>query len=344
MLIDGDGMPFLDSLVGAGIDGDESAERMLRQNIAFYCTQLRVFSENNDSILIRVFANVGNFANAYDLSDGPRGSDYRSFVLGFNRANKFSEYIDVGNNKEAADTKIKATTDLMIHNAHCRHVILGVCSDQGYNGFLSDYLSRDRSNLSMVEWVPFATHLRKTAESFHTLRVDEVFRTEAMQKTQNPRPRNATISDGMQLDLLRYGPVPSGRIQAQPVVFLDGEGRRIDTKIPYIDKSTRDILSNMLPGNRRFCNNHYLRLHCPMGDNCSNEHNIVLDMHQLNALKFVARTIRCRDTKCLDPSCTYGHSLTVDVVGWTKIFEYNVVTQDHYEANRKHLVQDHPFG
>ena len=69
--------------------------------------------------------------------------------------------------------------DLFYHNLHCKHIIFGGSGDSGYAGFLNTFAhSADiNKNVTLLEGVPFAWDLKRTASKFLTAKFDSIFRT-----------------------------------------------------------------------------------------------------------------------------------------------------------------------
>ena len=59
-------------------------------------------------LVIRVYANMRGLSSTYaNLRMLPNSNVFYEFALGFNKAHPLCDFMDVGNHKEAADTKIK---------------------------------------------------------------------------------------------------------------------------------------------------------------------------------------------------------------------------------------------
>ena len=116
VLIDGDGLTFLDQLVREGGEGGEQASRALRDALLDYLQHDPEIPAHT-KLVIRVFANISGLAMEYAkqgiLSDP---GFFIRFVRGFNGANALCDYIDAGSDKEGADTKIKGESMTDCHN------------------------------------------------------------------------------------------------------------------------------------------------------------------------------------------------------------------------------------
>ena len=116
VLIDGDGLNFLDQMVREGAEGGEQASRSLRDALLDYLQHDPEIPAHT-KLVIRVFANVSGLAMEYAkqgiLSDP---GIFFQFIKGFNGANALCDYVDAGSDKEAADTKIKGESMTAYHN------------------------------------------------------------------------------------------------------------------------------------------------------------------------------------------------------------------------------------
>ena len=66
--------------------------------------------KHDHRIVIRVYANLRGLSKTYaDKGILPNTAAFSEFVLGFNKAHPLFDFIDAGNHKEAADTKLKGS-------------------------------------------------------------------------------------------------------------------------------------------------------------------------------------------------------------------------------------------
>jgi len=89
--------------------GDEAA-KLLRRSVFDYLRNDEGFTYDH-KIVIRVYANIRGLSKTYsDMGILPNTTSFADFVLGFNKAHPLCDFIDAGNHKEAADTKLKGKT------------------------------------------------------------------------------------------------------------------------------------------------------------------------------------------------------------------------------------------
>jgi len=100
---------FLNELVRRGVSGGDQAAKLLKQAVIDYLRHDEDFKYDN-KILIRVYANIRGLSKTYvDNRILPNTAAFHEFVLGFNKAHPLCDFIDAGNHKEAADTKLKGS-------------------------------------------------------------------------------------------------------------------------------------------------------------------------------------------------------------------------------------------
>jgi hypothetical protein len=93
--------------VSRGSGGGEDAGKHLRTAILdYHKTHPRYHAD--DRIIIHVYANCHGLGRTYKAAKIiPDESVFDQFMMGFNSSHPLSDYIDAGNRKEAADSKLK---------------------------------------------------------------------------------------------------------------------------------------------------------------------------------------------------------------------------------------------
>jgi hypothetical protein len=98
----------LDDLVQRGISGGEDTAQKPREAVSNYVRNLDGVSQHDPQIVVRIYANMEGLSKTYRdakvLSDL---SQLDLFVRGFNKSHPLCDFVDAGNDKEAADSKIK---------------------------------------------------------------------------------------------------------------------------------------------------------------------------------------------------------------------------------------------
>ncbi|OAP57473.1 hypothetical protein AYL99_08211 [Fonsecaea erecta] len=325
VLVDGDSMPFLDEFVSRGIEGGEEAGKHLRAAIVeYYKTNPRYRAD--DRVIIRVYANTRGLSRTYKAAKIISDENvFDLFTVGFNKSHPLSDYIDAGNHKEAADSKMKANLELFYRNYHCQHIVFGGSADSSYAGFLGPYALPNTINdrITLLEGPPFPWELKRVAQGFRQLSFKAIFRSTKIQITPNgtvtltagikrPAPDSFPVvrdrpspgQAGAALTPPKPQPAPNAQPPTpSPIIYQNQYGQRLDLPL-QIDKQ---YLQYLYDHNSRLCNNFYLKGHCPYGANCEWDHSQVLNQIQLNTFRYKARTSACRSAFCQDPQCPLGH-------------------------------------
>lgn len=90
----------------AGPDGGYRAAQKLQQAVNSHMMGLQ--GGIQPKIVVRIYINMLGLCNAYENAEVSVAAQVvRAFIGGFNRELPLAEFIDVGNDKEAADHKIK---------------------------------------------------------------------------------------------------------------------------------------------------------------------------------------------------------------------------------------------
>ncbi|KAL8885901.1 MAG: hypothetical protein Q9215_006309 [Flavoplaca cf. flavocitrina] len=140
VLVDGDSMPFNDCLMTKlEVGGGEAAE-LLRSGINIHIEANLPNIQLRPDYLVRIYLNLRGLSKTCTASNiVPNGIEdgLATFVTGFNKKFPTFEIIDAGNGKKCADSKIKKTFELFAHNVHCKHIMFGGPTDEGYARLLS---------------------------------------------------------------------------------------------------------------------------------------------------------------------------------------------------------------
>ena len=100
-----------------GSGGGEDAGKLLRTAVLdYHKTHPRYHAD--DKIIIRVYANCHGLSRTFKAAKIiPDESVFENFLTGFNSSHPLSDYVDAGNRKEAADSKMKGVPTSPIKNA-----------------------------------------------------------------------------------------------------------------------------------------------------------------------------------------------------------------------------------
>ncbi|KIX06199.1 uncharacterized protein Z518_04173 [Rhinocladiella mackenziei CBS 650.93] len=365
VLIDGDSMPFLDEFVSRGVEGGEEAGKHLRAAVLeYHKTNAKYHAD--DRIIIRIFANSQGLSRTYKAAKVlPDEVLFEQFMIGFNRSHPFSDFVDAGNHKEAADSKMKANLELFYRNHHCQHIVFGGSGDSSYAGFLSPFALPNSINerITILEGPPFPYDLRKVAQGFRQASFKGIFRSTKIQIGPNgnhavagmkhpapdtltslrdrpsPKPTTAVVTPPKPQPASKVNQPSTNPSPPSPLIYQNQYGQRLDVPL-QIDK---DYLQFLYDKNSRLCNNYYLKGHCPYGAACEWDHTQQLSQLQLDTFRHKARTSNCRNPFCPDPACCLGHMCPRDSscniamckflpemhnIDVSQVYEYNTQTKE----------------
>lgn len=120
VLVDGDGYPFCKNLTKAGsVGGVQAAQRMRLEVLRYMETQKDIPTDSK--IVVRVFYN-GKSKLPYPRKDGTvHKSVFESFMHKFSETQPLFDFLDCGQGKERADSKIRGRLDETI--SHSKSVV-----------------------------------------------------------------------------------------------------------------------------------------------------------------------------------------------------------------------------
>ena len=103
-------------MVEQGFTGGEKAAKLLNGAVFDYLRLDEEF-EQDHKIIVRIYANIEELRKKY-ISSGiwPNAAAFGDFVLGFNNAHPLFDFLDVGNQREAADSKLKGAQGIQRHD------------------------------------------------------------------------------------------------------------------------------------------------------------------------------------------------------------------------------------
>ncbi|KAI9737448.1 MAG: hypothetical protein M1834_009602 [Cirrosporium novae-zelandiae] len=314
VLVDGDSLCFQDELVRNGEQGGRKAARQLRDCVSEYISgNLDIGQSVN--IVVRVYANINGVGKAYHNANIlEESSNIELFVRGFNMGDPLCDFINAGIGKECSDDKIREVFRLHIENTHCKHIMFGGPTDNGYARLLGPYSENENtaSRITLLEGAPFARELAELANKFKTASFQSVFRdtklqTHTFSTTPPSSPTSLPLSYASTVSTKRPS-VSSITHESEintpyrPVVLKNSKGQRVDPLL----KPVQTIVSSIKP--RKLCNYyHILGGVCPW-QMCSHQHGPRLTGKELEALRFIARLTPCvNGLECDDDRCVMGH-------------------------------------
>ncbi|CAG9944330.1 unnamed protein product [Clonostachys rosea f. rosea IK726] len=174
ILIDGDGLIFQDKFVKGGVEGGKKAAQALRDAVAEQCNEMEISA--------KVVTSIRTLSKAL-IQDGviEHWAELKDFTLGFTQSQPSFEFIDVGCDRESAETKIKETTKWHLQNLNCQQVLLGISHEASYAPFLNNILQNElsRQRVTVLEGVPTVKELVATRVNVFRMKHD-IFRSDRL--------------------------------------------------------------------------------------------------------------------------------------------------------------------
>ncbi|KAF1807888.1 C-x8-C-x5-C-x3-H type zinc finger protein-like protein [Eremomyces bilateralis CBS 781.70] len=324
VLIDGDCVPFVDHFVESAQQGGKEAACHLRNKVCEYAsTELDLPS--NIQIRVRVYANTKGLASAYCYNKILGSADgLQMFVRGFNMGHPMCDFVDAGDGKECADSKLKAWFEHDMADVQCQAVIFGGSADDGYARLLQPYIGGNSKSkrIVLVEGPPFAKELAVLKDKFLIVHFPDVFRGTKLPSrrvsfstTPSPTPISRAPS---------YATTIASPVDATAVTI--DKSRHSSTTIivparmdyPILQNSKGQRLDEILnppqslvqaQRNKKLCNAYHILGECPY-PKCTKTyvHGSRLDEKGLEARRLIARQSPCRSgLQCRDAKCILGH-------------------------------------
>ncbi|KAF2722286.1 hypothetical protein K431DRAFT_283985 [Polychaeton citri CBS 116435] len=324
---------FCDSYVERGVVGGREAAIDLYALIKDELTKDKRF-ESSWKLIVRIFVNMEGFVQAYQTYGVAQCSTVRDFVKGFNRERVFFEFIDAGDDKEAADGRIHKNFELFWDNVHCKSIVLGGSGDKGYTRFLREYTQteEDRQRITLLEARPHARNMSDIAAGLLQIQAPELFRqndfrddprriSSSGSNTSQSPPASSSSYAGVvstvagadqQVDTpskeqvsttAKEGFTATNATSPTAVTLsFDRHGQRIDLPLKY-DKALRD---QFMKRNPRFCFDYHLS-QCTRASCVFAHGQKMVSTTALDTLRSMARSLQCFDPDCRRPDCYYGH-------------------------------------
>ncbi|CAO2655243.1 Nn.00g103070.m01.CDS01 [Neocucurbitaria sp. VM-36] len=161
VLIDGDGMIFLDEFLREGEQGGRRAAAQLSAAIQNYI-ETEADIPLGARIVCRIYANVRGLGDVLVRTGAIEEiGQFQDFVRGFTRGKTLFDFIDVGGGKDRADEKIIESFKLFSQDYHCRRVLFGCSHDNGYARALEECSDKAETldKVILLEGVPFEKEL-----------------------------------------------------------------------------------------------------------------------------------------------------------------------------------------
>ena len=320
VLIDGDCMNFLDSLVQKKDVGGGEAAQKLRNCVLSYLDDELDLNPADCKIMIVVCCNMKGLSRACsDNNIIEKPEDFQLFIRGFNMGDPNCYFVDAGSGKECSDDKLRELFKFYVGHLQCKHILFGGSADNGYARMLGPFTENEsiRDRITLLQGPPWAAELASLVPKFKTTTFPTVFRDTkipARRVSFSTTPPTSASPKQSWASAIQTKPqeldVRPSRQPTPPVypvndakIYRNEKGQRVD---PPIKASTAWI--NFIKP-KKLCNHHYLG-HCPFND-CAHSHREKLSKEGMDALRVIARMTPCyKGLECDDESCFYGHRCT----------------------------------
>lgn len=335
---------FVDEFVRSTRQGGVDAACRLRTRVCEYVSK-ELGLPGHIPIRTRIYANTKGLASIYCYNKIlGSGDDFRMFVRGFNMGHPMCDFVDAGDGKECADSKLRGNVKnfitfaasaynirpaLMstlawfeqdIADVKCRAVIFGGSADNGYARLLLPYVGDNvkRSRIILVEGQPFVKELSELKDSFSIARFSDVFSTTKLASRRvsfsttppsTPIPNEPTRATTT-ATFASAAASKTGRTSHSVATVTAGR----DTVVLLNSKGQRlDDIIRPIPGllnvlkSKKHCNLHHILGKCS-DSNCSFLHGVRLDRKGIEARRWIARQAPCQlGLQCRNEKCFLGH-------------------------------------
>ena len=189
-------------------------------------------------------------------------------------------------------------------NAHCKHIIFGGPSDNGYARVLGPLSDDEKGRLTLLEGPPFAAELEALKSKFRgPVKFPKIFRSDKMTILHTTAgSTSASYASRASLDTQPRAPSPPGNASGVGKMQFNVHGQRVDNRLPAYP----DALFNRVKSTR-YCNLFHLRECYFKG--CEFRHGKLVKGDERNVLMAVARWSSCTTgLYCVDFKCISGHA------------------------------------
>ncbi|OTB04828.1 hypothetical protein M426DRAFT_261455 [Hypoxylon sp. CI-4A] len=359
VLIDGDGLLFIESLIKGGVQGGRKAAEILRKSVIDKFSYSR---ETATEVVVKVAANVSGLAKALQRHGCiGNGETLHEFISGFNQSKAGFSFVDMGHGKEHVEAKVLGSAKYHLRNFNCKHVLLGISHESEYAPFLDEIVNNEetKERITILEGVPTVREI--VATGIGTTRFDGIFcreklntkspsplgRTPQLTPAPTPTPTPSNLASGISyaavtqaaaspppkitLPIPLKKPAPVRPTKPAPAPEWNPGPRGLDIPIT-INPVVYDRLKRRKE-TEKLCNNHFLRGPCTKGKECTFVHDYKPNKEEKNVIAFFARLNPCaKGQDCEAENCIYGHHCPTIANG--------VCTHAHC----KFRVDEHPPG
>ncbi|PIL31987.1 hypothetical protein GSI_06691 [Ganoderma sinense ZZ0214-1] len=327
-LIDGDGNIFSSDLIRQGQFGGRQAAALLTKGLTDYLASIdptEASFPGRGQIWLTIYCNKNGLLDTLAHNLVCTTEEFEGFILGFNQASPLFSIVDVGNGKEAADSKIKECLRVFTRFPQTTKVFFGGAHDNGYTSTLNLL-----QNEGLLDKVVLLKGYKDLAHEINNLRlpqleIDGVFIQRKLQTNGKQKAAAAVANASAAHAVANKSPKPSkqpmtpGSSASESEKIRLGPGGKPGTPVAQIAKTATPVkkprpLDPEQPLHKQKpppCNFFYLA-RCNNGDHCKYEHNYPLSPDQVAELRVNAKKWPCpainNGNKCpLGDHCIMNH-------------------------------------
>ncbi|TBU48361.1 hypothetical protein BD309DRAFT_987411 [Dichomitus squalens] len=322
-LIDGDGNIFSSDLIKQGQFGGRQAAALLTKGLTDYLASVdptEASFPGRGQIWLTIYLNKNGLLETLTSNLVCTAEEFEAFVLGFNQASPLFSIVDVGNGKEAADSKIKECLRVFTRFPQITRVFFGGAHDNGYTSTLNLL-----QNEGLLDKVVLLKGYKELAHEINSLRlpqleVDGVF---IKKKLQTNGKQKAAVAASSATNAAPATLNKSPKKQPLTPASSESETARQGNPSVTIAQITKPVTPvkkpRQLDPNQGIhvtekpppCNFFYLA-RCSNGDNCKYEHSYPLTLDQVAELRVNAKKWPCpainNGNRCpLGDNCIMNH-------------------------------------
>ncbi|KAI0669923.1 hypothetical protein C8Q78DRAFT_976572 [Trametes maxima] len=328
-LIDGDGNIFSADLIKQGQAGGRQAAMLLTKGLTDHLASIdpdeaSAAAHGRGQVWLTIYCNKSGLLETLLGNAVCTADEFEAFVLGFNQSSPLFSIVDVGNGKEAADSKIKECLRVFTRFPQTSKVFFGGAHDNGYTSTLN--LLQNEGLLDKVTLLKGYKDLAHEINNLNLpqLEIEGVFITKKLYTNGTKKAAAAaaaasakpTVVNGLlSSPKAMNSPKPAKGPTLQQMQEAEKARSKAGTpsgkgspakKIRPLDP-TQPLHKQKPPP----CNFHYLAK-CNNGDHCKYEHYYPLTTAQVAELRMNAKKWPCpavnNGNRCtLGDSCIMNH-------------------------------------
>ncbi|PCH33612.1 hypothetical protein WOLCODRAFT_61159 [Wolfiporia cocos MD-104 SS10] len=220
-LIDGDGNIFSPELLVMGQAGGRQAASLITKGLNDYLSSIdspEVALSGRGQIWLTIYCNKTGLLEVLTQNNVCTAEQFEAFVLGFNQSSPLFSIVDVGNGKEAADTKLKECLRVFTRFPQTWKVFFGGTHDNGYTSTLASL-----QNEGLIDKIILLRGYTKLAYEIKGLElpdmeIEGLFLKKKLYSNNNKKPSNPNTpyhKQHIEHEVSRSNaPTPSSRSQA----------------------------------------------------------------------------------------------------------------------------------